>query len=187
MPHFASLTDINALGNNIGLGPAQLEYKLRLLALADLGSQNIGQDLPYAQVAAVLQVAPTEVECWVIDGSSALPLSLPVADADSPWTFGFPTPSDPSGSSDKQARTASARHRSFPVAPSLPFPSQVLLRRASNPPTDAIGIAHPSSADATNARRLDNCQINVSHASTTPCRSKLSLGPRFVGYACYCL
>jgi len=56
------------------------------------------------------------------------------------------------------------RHRSFPLAPSAPFPYQVLLRRTSNPPTDAIWIAHPSSADATNARRLDNCQINVSHS-----------------------
>jgi len=57
------------------LDSAQLECKIRLLALADLGFQNIGQDLPYAQVAATLQVAPTEVERWVIDGSSVfLPL-----------------------------------------------------------------------------------------------------------------
>ena len=61
--------------NKIGLDSAQLECKIRLLALADLGFQNIGQDLSYAQVAATLQVAPTEVERWVIDGSSAPPLS----------------------------------------------------------------------------------------------------------------
>ena len=48
---------------------AQLERKIRLLSLADLGFQNIGQDLPYAHVAAVLQVPPSEVERWVIDGS----------------------------------------------------------------------------------------------------------------------
>jgi len=53
------------------LDPVQLECKIRLLALADLGFQNIGQDLPYAHVAATLQVAPSEVERWVIDGSSA--------------------------------------------------------------------------------------------------------------------
>jgi translation initiation factor 3 subunit M len=52
------------------LDPEQLECKIRLLALADLGFQNIGQDLPYARVAATLQVAPSEVERWVIDGSS---------------------------------------------------------------------------------------------------------------------
>ena len=68
----------------------QLECKIRLLALADLGFQNIGQDLPYAQVAAALQVAPTEVERWVIDGPSALalPLAPPITDADSSCTFG---------------------------------------------------------------------------------------------------
>jgi hypothetical protein len=51
------------------LDAAQLERKIRLLSLADLGFQNIGQDLPYAHVAAVLQVPPSEVERWVIDGS----------------------------------------------------------------------------------------------------------------------
>jgi translation initiation factor 3 subunit M len=53
------------------LDPEQLECKIRLLALADLGFQNIGQDLPYARVAATLQVTPSEVERWVIDGSPA--------------------------------------------------------------------------------------------------------------------
>jgi hypothetical protein len=52
------------------LDTAQLERKIRLLSLADLGFQNIGQDLPYAHVASVLQVPPSEVERWVIDGSS---------------------------------------------------------------------------------------------------------------------
>jgi translation initiation factor 3 subunit M len=90
IPHFASLTGTNARGNKLGLDTTQLECKIRLLALADLGFQNIGQDLPYTQVAATLQVAPTEVERWVIDGPSALPLALPVTDADSYWTFGPP-------------------------------------------------------------------------------------------------
>jgi translation initiation factor 3 subunit M len=52
-----------------GLDTAQLERKVHLLALADLGFQNIGQDLPYAHVAAALQVSPSEVERWVIDGT----------------------------------------------------------------------------------------------------------------------
>ena len=93
IPHFASLTGTNARGNKLGLDTTQLECKIRLLALADLGFQNIGQDLPYAQVAAALQVAPTEVERWVIDGPSALalPLAPPITDADSSCTFGSPT------------------------------------------------------------------------------------------------
>jgi translation initiation factor 3 subunit M len=55
------------------LDATQLERKIRLLSLADLGFQNIGQDLPYAHVAAVLQVPPSEVERWVIDGSFSFP------------------------------------------------------------------------------------------------------------------
>jgi hypothetical protein len=54
------------------LDGTQLERKIRLLSLADLGFQNIGQDLPYADVAAVLQVPASEVERWVIDGSFLL-------------------------------------------------------------------------------------------------------------------
>ncbi|KAH9983835.1 PCI-domain-containing protein [Russula vinacea] len=57
------------VSSTFGLDAAQLERKIRLLSLADLGFQNIGQDLPYAQVATVLQVNPSEVERWVIDGS----------------------------------------------------------------------------------------------------------------------
>jgi len=55
-------------GAYIGLDVAQLERKIRLLALADLGFQNIGQDLPYAQVSATLQVPTSQIERWVIDG-----------------------------------------------------------------------------------------------------------------------
>jgi len=61
---------------NAGLDTAQLERKIRLLALADLGFQNIGQDLPYAQVAAALQVPVTQVERWVIDGKPSIPFFL---------------------------------------------------------------------------------------------------------------
>jgi translation initiation factor 3 subunit M len=53
------------------LDTAQLERKIRLLALADLGFQNIGQDLSYAQVATTLQVPATQVERWVIDAIRA--------------------------------------------------------------------------------------------------------------------
>ncbi|KAI0296093.1 hypothetical protein B0F90DRAFT_1811347 [Multifurca ochricompacta] len=53
------------------LDAAQLERKIRLLSLADLGFQNIGQDLPYAQVATLLQVPQLEVERWVIDAIRA--------------------------------------------------------------------------------------------------------------------
>ncbi|KAH9971432.1 PCI-domain-containing protein [Lactifluus volemus] len=54
-----------------GLDVTQLERKIRLLALADLGFQNIGQDLPYSRVATTLQVSPSEVERWVIDAIRA--------------------------------------------------------------------------------------------------------------------
>jgi hypothetical protein len=50
------------------LDAVQLERKIRLLALADLGFQNIGQDLSYAQVSSALKVPTTQVERWVIDG-----------------------------------------------------------------------------------------------------------------------
>ncbi|KAI9449883.1 PCI-domain-containing protein [Russula earlei] len=59
------------VSSTFGLDSAQLEHKIRLLALADLGFQNIGQDLSYAQVAAALQVPRSEVERWVIDGIRA--------------------------------------------------------------------------------------------------------------------
>ncbi|KZP06729.1 PCI-domain-containing protein [Athelia psychrophila] len=49
------------------LDKAQLERKIRLLTLASLGFQHIGQDLPYATIASALQIDATEVEKWVID------------------------------------------------------------------------------------------------------------------------
>lgn len=47
----------------------QLERKLRLLILGDLGSKNIGQDVPYAEIASALQINEEEVDDWVIDGT----------------------------------------------------------------------------------------------------------------------
>lgn len=41
---------------------------MRVLSLAALGFQNIGQDLPYSKIASELQVDESEVEKWVIDG-----------------------------------------------------------------------------------------------------------------------
>lgn len=53
-----------------GLDEAQLEHKMRVLTLAALGFQNVGQDLPYSTIAAEIQVDENEVEKWVIDGTS---------------------------------------------------------------------------------------------------------------------
>lgn len=51
------------------LDKAQLERKIRLVTLATLGFQNIGHELPYVTIASALQVDPSEVERWVIDGT----------------------------------------------------------------------------------------------------------------------
>lgn len=42
---------------------------MRLLSLASLGFENVGQDLPYAKIAASIHVEESEVEKWVIDGA----------------------------------------------------------------------------------------------------------------------
>ena len=47
---------------------AQLERKVRLLVLSDLGSKNIGRDVPYAEIASALMIEEEQVETWVIDG-----------------------------------------------------------------------------------------------------------------------
>ncbi|EDR12258.1 uncharacterized protein LACBIDRAFT_311474 [Laccaria bicolor S238N-H82] len=49
------------------LESAQLERKIRLLTLASLGCQYIGNNLPYSKIAESLQVDLSEVEKWVID------------------------------------------------------------------------------------------------------------------------
>lgn len=49
------------------LDKTELERKIRLLTLASLGFQHIGQDLPYATIASALQIDDSDVEKWVID------------------------------------------------------------------------------------------------------------------------
>lgn len=51
------------------LSASELEHKIRLLTLASLAFNHIGQNLPYFKVAEGLQVDPSEVEKWVIDGT----------------------------------------------------------------------------------------------------------------------
>lgn len=52
------------------LDQTQLERKIRLLSLTTLAFQNIGRDLPYGTIADVLQIESSDVERWVIDGTS---------------------------------------------------------------------------------------------------------------------
>ncbi|KDR84042.1 hypothetical protein GALMADRAFT_236648 [Galerina marginata CBS 339.88] len=49
------------------ISASELEHKIRLLTLASLAFQHIGQNLPYSKIAEALQVEPSEVEKWVID------------------------------------------------------------------------------------------------------------------------
>ena len=67
----------HAIHSFAGLERSQLEHKVRLLSLATLGFQNIGQDLPYSTIASTLQVEQSDVERWVIDGSSSSYLNEP--------------------------------------------------------------------------------------------------------------
>ena len=52
----------------IELDKKELERKIRLLTLASLAFKHVGQDLPYAEIVSALQVDPSEVEKWAIDG-----------------------------------------------------------------------------------------------------------------------
>ncbi|KAJ8515805.1 hypothetical protein ONZ45_g6838 [Pleurotus djamor] len=49
------------------LDKEQLGHKIRLLSLAALAFQHVGQDLPYAQIAQTIQVDESDVEKWGID------------------------------------------------------------------------------------------------------------------------
>ncbi|KZT71501.1 PCI-domain-containing protein [Daedalea quercina L-15889] len=49
------------------LDKAQLERKIRLLALTSLAFQNIGHELPYTIISSDIQIEPSTVERWVID------------------------------------------------------------------------------------------------------------------------
>ncbi|KAI7903045.1 uncharacterized protein BX663DRAFT_454389 [Cokeromyces recurvatus] len=42
-------------------------YKMRLLSLASLGSENLSRELSYADIASNLQIEEDEIEMWVID------------------------------------------------------------------------------------------------------------------------
>lgn len=53
-----------------GLDKNDLERKVRLLVLADLGSRNIGRDIPYHEIASALQIDQSQVEACAIDGKS---------------------------------------------------------------------------------------------------------------------
>jgi translation initiation factor 3 subunit M len=55
--------------------------KIRLLSLASIASARIGRDVPYAEVAAALQVPDSEVETWAIDGACG---TTDIARSDSP-------------------------------------------------------------------------------------------------------
>ncbi|PPQ63150.1 hypothetical protein CVT24_005790 [Panaeolus cyanescens] len=46
---------------------SELERKIRLLSLASLACQYVGQQLPYNKIAEALQIATSDVEKWVID------------------------------------------------------------------------------------------------------------------------
>ncbi|EJD01555.1 PCI-domain-containing protein [Fomitiporia mediterranea MF3/22] len=53
--------------NEYQLDVDQLEKKLRLLVLSELGFAKIGQNIPYSEIASSLQVETSEVEKWAID------------------------------------------------------------------------------------------------------------------------
>ena len=58
------------LTRDLEISSTDLEHKIRLLTLASLAFQHVGQNVPYSEIAAVLQVDITEVEKWAIDGDS---------------------------------------------------------------------------------------------------------------------
>ncbi|KAG1831051.1 hypothetical protein EV424DRAFT_214315 [Suillus variegatus] len=49
------------------LDRAQLERKIRLLSFASLGFAHVGHDLPYSEVASILQIELSQVEKRAID------------------------------------------------------------------------------------------------------------------------
>jgi translation initiation factor 3 subunit M len=78
---FIQLTHFYACPHEVEITSSELERKIRLLTLASLAFKHIGQNLSYSKVAEALQVDPSEVEKWVIDGTKfyyfyrALPLT----------------------------------------------------------------------------------------------------------------
>ena len=50
------------------LSSTELNHKIRLLTLAALAFKHVGQNLPYTKIAEAVQIQPSEVEKWTIDG-----------------------------------------------------------------------------------------------------------------------
>lgn len=63
------MTIRNVTITSLDLDQAQLERKIRLLALTTLAFQNIGHELPYSTIVSTVQIEPSQVERWVIDGT----------------------------------------------------------------------------------------------------------------------
>jgi hypothetical protein len=68
--HLLCVLCFNSRYRSSELTPSALERKIRLLTLVSLGTQKIGSDLPYVDIASALQIGNNEVETWVIDGMS---------------------------------------------------------------------------------------------------------------------
>jgi len=55
------------------LSSTELNHKIRLLTLAALAFKHVGQNLPYSKIAEAIQIQPSEVEKWTIDGKYPSP------------------------------------------------------------------------------------------------------------------
>ncbi|KAG2064447.1 hypothetical protein BDR04DRAFT_1145892 [Suillus decipiens] len=68
LPEFYSWLESHpAVLEEYELDRAQLERKIRLLSFASLGFAHVGHDLPYSEIASVLQIELNQVEKWAID------------------------------------------------------------------------------------------------------------------------
>lgn len=54
------------------LDASQLERKMQLLILSELGFSKVGQQVSYAEIAAALKIDNASVEKWAIDGMNTL-------------------------------------------------------------------------------------------------------------------
>ncbi|KAF8548255.1 hypothetical protein OG21DRAFT_1423411 [Imleria badia] len=71
-PEFRAWADAHAaVLESYQLDSAQLEHKIRLLALSSLAFDYIGRDLPYSTIASTLQIDTSQVEEWTIDAVRA--------------------------------------------------------------------------------------------------------------------
>jgi translation initiation factor 3 subunit M len=62
---------IASIDLSVALNTAELERKIRLLALSSLAFTNVGKDLPYSTIASSLQIGDADVERWAIDALRA--------------------------------------------------------------------------------------------------------------------